>query len=264
MGIGNTQSLADQAFASFSTLVDTKTLFTQGDRTLSEADTRAKLIDPLFKRVLGWSEAEIRREEPVKAGYVDYVLGSDYSHVLIEAKRAQPRFQLNAPGKPRRLKLSGPHLLGHRKIRDVIHQAQGYASDLGVQFCLIANGSQIIVFRPYLPGKTWKQGTAIVYHDHQDILDHFAEFFELLREGWPPLSSWSLSTQELSTFPASLKYRNSQIGFETYLRSGSGRALRRHLRLRESVIANETHQALQAQVPVPSCLHCPDRCEQSQ
>jgi len=48
-------------------------LFTISERTLTESDTRAKLIDPLFKTVLGWSEAEIRREEPVAKGYVDYV-----------------------------------------------------------------------------------------------------------------------------------------------------------------------------------------------
>ncbi len=33
---------------------------------------------------------------------------------------------------------------------------------------------------------------------------------------------------------------------------------------RGTVSANETHQALQAQVPVPSCSHCPHHCEQGQ
>jgi hypothetical protein len=77
------------------------------------------------------------------------------------------------------LKLLGAHLLGNKKVRDVFHQAQGYASDLGVQFCLITNGSQLIAFRPYLAGRLWKNGTAIVYHDHQDIEENFAEFYAL-------------------------------------------------------------------------------------
>jgi len=61
-------------------------------------------------------------------------------------------------------------------MRDVIHQAQGYASDLGVQFCLISNGSQLIAFKPFVAGRSWKVGTAIVYHDHDDIRNDFAEF----------------------------------------------------------------------------------------
>ena len=113
-------------------------------------------------------------------GYVDYVLGSDYSYLLIEAKRSRPRFTLHAPGKNRRLKLDGPHLLANKKIKAFIEQAQGYAADIGVQFCLVTNGSQFIIFRPYLPGRPWRCGTAIVFHDHHDIETNFAEFYSLL------------------------------------------------------------------------------------
>jgi hypothetical protein len=135
---------------------------------------------PSSKSVLGWHESEIRRERPVAKGYVDYVLGADYSYLLIEAKRSSPRFQLSTPGKPRRLKLSGPHLLENKKLKPSIEQAQGYASDLGVQFCLLTNGSQFIIFRPYVPGRPWRTGTAIVFHDYRDISDNFAEFYDLL------------------------------------------------------------------------------------
>jgi hypothetical protein len=164
----------------FRSIIADKRIFKLDDGQLSESDTRSKFIDPLFKEVLGWHESEIRRESPVSKGYVDYVLGSDYSYLLIEAKRAKPRFQLSAPSKPRRLILSGPHLLGNRKIKPFIEQAQGYASDMGVQFCLVANGPQVIIFRPYLPGRPWRQGPAIVFHDFKDIEDHFAEFYGLL------------------------------------------------------------------------------------
>lgn len=83
MAVADTRSPADRAYERFVALLETRALLTQGERTLTEADTRAKLIDPLFKTVLGWSEAEIRREEPVAKGYVGYVLGSEYSHILI-------------------------------------------------------------------------------------------------------------------------------------------------------------------------------------
>lgn len=176
----NTQSPADRAFERLKALMADRRLLKMDDENLSESDTRSKFIDPIFKTVLGWNEAEIRREKAVTKGYVDYVLGSEYSYLLIEAKRGKPRFQLTAPNKPRRLKLAGPHLLENRKIRPVIEQAQAYASDTGVQFCLVTNGPQMIVFRPFLPGRPWRQGTAIVYHDYRDIETNFAEFYELL------------------------------------------------------------------------------------
>lgn len=174
------QSPADLAFQKFRAHVAANRLFRFDDGLLSESDTRSKLIDPVFKDVLGWNEAEIRREKPVENGYVDYVLGSDYNHLLIEAKRSRPRFTLHAPGKFRRLKLDGPHLIGNKKLKPYILQAQGYAADTGIQFCLVTNGSQIIIFRPYVPGRPWRQGTAIVYHDHLDIEKHFAEFYSIL------------------------------------------------------------------------------------
>ena len=175
-----TYSPADTAFVLFSGFLADKRLFGIDDSDLSESDTRSKFIDPIFKDVLGWHEAEIRREEPVSEGYIDYVLGSDYSHLLIEAKRAQPKFRLITKGKPRRLKLSGPHLLGDRQLRPFLEQAQGYSSDTGVQFCLLTNGYQYIIFRPYVPGRPWRQGTAIVFHDFQDIAENFSEFYNLL------------------------------------------------------------------------------------
>ena len=175
-----TAGSADQPFEKYEAHLNDKCLFKVDDGMLSEADTRSKFIDPVFKDVLGWNESDIRREKPVAQGYVDYVLGSDYSYLLIEAKRSKPRFQLNATEKPRRLKLSGPHLLGNRKVQTHISQAQSYASDIGVQFCLLTNGSQFVIFRPYLPGRPWKQGMAIVFHDHRDILKNFAEFYDLL------------------------------------------------------------------------------------
>ena len=178
--ISDTRSPADAAFDRFKTRHAERKLFKMEDGQLSESDTRSKFIDPIFKEVLGWHESEIRREKPVSKGYVDYVLGSDYNYLLIEAKRALPRFQLSVVNKPRRVRLDGPHLLSNKKMKLVLEQAQAYAGDLGVQFCLVTNGSQFIVFRPYVPGRSWKQANAIVFHDHRDIDQHFAEFYNLL------------------------------------------------------------------------------------
>src|SRR5437868_4308008 len=94
-------SQADAAYQTFCRLIAEKTLSLLADPRLSESDTRAKFIDPLFRDVLGWSEVEIRREKPAAEGYADYVLGSDFAYLLIEAKRTRPRFHLNIPSKAR-------------------------------------------------------------------------------------------------------------------------------------------------------------------
>ena len=175
-----TASAADRAYDQLNKLLASRTILRRDDPKLSEADTRAKLIDPVFVEVLNWSEAEIQRESKSATGYSDYVFGLDAAYLLVEAKRTKPRFQLDAPSKPRKLKLDGPHLLEQKKLRPALEQVQGYASDRGAHVAVLTNGSQYILFRPYLPGRSWTTGTAIAFHDTQDICENFAYFFRLL------------------------------------------------------------------------------------
>jgi hypothetical protein len=174
------QSDADLAYIRLKELLEKKALFRYSDPKLSEADTRAKLIDPLFREVLGWTEADIRREKPANSGFADYVFGLDAAFLLVEAKRTNPRFHLDAPTRPRKLRLDGPHLLGQKKVKPSVEQVQGYASSLGAQFAVLTNGSQFVIFKPYLPGRSWTTGTAVVFHDHDDIIQDFALFHRLL------------------------------------------------------------------------------------
>ena len=70
----------DKALERFDEL--TKSVFP----TISQADTRAKLIDPILKDVLGWSENDITKEEHVKSGFIDYKLALDgFNKLVIEA-----------------------------------------------------------------------------------------------------------------------------------------------------------------------------------
>src|SRR5438477_1218549 len=48
--------------------------FMVGKGSVSEADTRANLIDKVLVQVLGWPESAITREEHVDRGYIDYSL----------------------------------------------------------------------------------------------------------------------------------------------------------------------------------------------
>jgi hypothetical protein len=52
--------------------------------------------------------------------------------------------------------------------------------ELGTDFAVVTNGEQFIVFRTRVSGRSWTAETAIVWHDHQDIEDHFGEFHALL------------------------------------------------------------------------------------
>lgn len=171
-------SPSDHAKAEFDKLV--LDLINASERDLTESDTRSKLIDPIFKTVLGWSETDIRREQPAADGYADYVFGADYAYFHVEAKRALPRFKLQVPSRSRVLKLSGPHLLGHKDVKPHVEQAAKYASDLGSNFCLLTNGSQFILFRNHISGQSWKTGNAIVWHDYNDISADFASFYTTL------------------------------------------------------------------------------------
>ncbi len=173
-------SASDLAYERFARLDRGTTLLTRHAGDLSEADTRAKLIDPIFKDVLGWSEQDVRREEPASEGYADYVFGAEFPHFHIEAKRVAPRFHLQAPGRDRYLKLSGPHLLGRREMKTHLEQAAKYAPDLGTDFAILTNGEQFVIFQTRVHGQSWRDGYAVVYHDYDDILKGFAEFFGLL------------------------------------------------------------------------------------
>jgi hypothetical protein len=169
--------IARKKLEEFGRMVDR---FQFNSQDMSESDTRAKLIDPLIKDVLGWAETEIIREKPVKDGYVDYTLATDIKHIHVEAKRVKPRFKLSAKRATRRLKLNRTHLLKNKDVAGEIEQAQGYFADLGTEYAILTNGSQYILFNTYVKGRSWRDGHALVWHDIDDVLSDFARFYLLL------------------------------------------------------------------------------------
>jgi len=64
--------------------------------SLSESDTRSKIIDPIFTKCLNWEETDFSREEHSDTGFVDYVFKIGKKNVfVIEAKREGVSFSLN-------------------------------------------------------------------------------------------------------------------------------------------------------------------------
>jgi KaiC/GvpD/RAD55 family RecA-like ATPase/DNA-binding PadR family transcriptional regulator len=165
---------ADQAFERFKQLVEPI------DLTLTEADSRAKIIDPIFKEVLGWNEEDITREEHVHEGFIDYIfkIGGRTIFVL-EAKKVGSSFTIPLGLKKRRYKLSGS-ISTDRKIEDAINQAHKYSIESGTRFAIVSNGRQFILFESFKYSGKWRDGFCTIFHSIQDIKDNFTLFRNIL------------------------------------------------------------------------------------
>ncbi len=91
----------DKAYECFKKLVANK------PSPLYEADSRAKLIDPIFKDCLVWDE-NIAREEHVNKGFIDYrfQLGNT-TIVVLDAKETGDHFIIPEALNKRRYKING-------------------------------------------------------------------------------------------------------------------------------------------------------------
>ncbi len=146
---------------------------------VTEADTRAKVIDVILRDVLGWPEASINREEHVDRGFVDYVLSlSTRRAIVVEAKREGLPFAIPT-GSTRSLKLTGA-LTTDAQVKDAITQVRGYCDDAGIRHAIASNGYSWIIFRAVRDDMPWREGHARVYRSLEEIQERFTEFWNLL------------------------------------------------------------------------------------
>jgi len=165
---------ADQAFERFKQLVDSI------DLTLSESDSRAKIIDPIFKEILGWDKEDITREEHVYKGFIDYIfkIGKRTIFVL-EAKKVGSSFTIPLGLKKRRYKISGS-ISTDTKIKNAISQAHKYSIESGAKFAVVSNGRQFILFESFKYCGKWRDGFCTIFNSLQDIKDNFTLFWNIL------------------------------------------------------------------------------------
>ncbi len=146
---------------------------------VSEADTRAKLIDAILKDVCGWPETAISREDHVDRGYTDYILSAPARRaVVVEAKREGLPFTMPV-GPAKSLKLSGA-LVTDDSIREAVTQVRGYCDDAGIRHAIATNGYAWIVFRAIRDDMPWREGRARVFPTLEAIIERFTEFWNLL------------------------------------------------------------------------------------
>lgn len=142
---------------------------------LNESDTRSKLIDNLFINVLGWSEANIRREGKVESGYFDYHLSLPGINFIIEAKRSFKEIVLPTNHKTSKIKSI------YNDNKELFDQIRNYVIEKGCQYGIITNGKQFIICRLLnTDGTSWLDNQCLLFNGFEDIEKRFVTFYENL------------------------------------------------------------------------------------
>lgn len=149
---------------------------------LSEADTKSKIIDRIFKECLNWAETDIKREGHSQSGFADYVFKIDDRPLFVlEAKREGINFEIPPNFTGRRYKISGV-ISECKELISAIDQAQRYCIDRGVRVGIVTNGYQYVIFETFKFGSPWREGKCIIYHSFQDISTNFGSFWTILNK----------------------------------------------------------------------------------
>ena len=147
---------------------------------ISEADTRAKFLDPIFKEVLGWDEDDITREEHVHSGYLDYQFRiGEVKKLVLEAKKTGHSFTIPESFSTKHYRIDGT-ITTDPKIKAAIEQAQKYCVDAGVNFAVVSNGRQFIIFEAFRRGQPWREGRCLVFRSLAEIRQNFTLFWNVL------------------------------------------------------------------------------------
>lgn len=164
----------DSAYTKFESLISLYVCYV-GETKLNESDTRSKLIDYIFKDVLLWDEREINREGYVNEGFYDYEIASPVFKFIVEAKKCFSEFNLPATGNRVKLRTI------YRGNKSKIDQIRKYIFERSLQYGVLTNGRQFIVAKfVNQTGTDWQDSDAVFFKSHDDILEHFNMFYELL------------------------------------------------------------------------------------
>jgi len=171
----------DKALATLNIIEQEFLEFCESRGNVSEADTRAKIIDKILTDVLSWPEQAIQRERRVHEGYLDYELEVNRkSLITVEAKKAGIPFVFPIQSGIRRsLKLNGS-ILTSPEIREAISQVRQYCDNAGIRYAIATNGYAWIIFRAIREDMGWLDGKALVYPSLTYIKENFTLFWNIL------------------------------------------------------------------------------------
>ena len=191
--------------------------FCDSKGNVSEADTRAKIIDKILTEVLGWPEQAIQRERHVHEGYLYYELQvNKKSLITVEAKKVGTPFIFPIHDRVQKsLKLSGS-ILTIPEINEAISQVRKYCDDEAIRYAVATNGYAWIIFRAIREDIGWRQGNALIFPSLEYIIKNFTLFWNLLSH--EAVSAGSLDTAFGSSLHVSREsHRVSNILFNADL-----------------------------------------------
>lgn len=148
----------------------------------NEAQTRMKVIDQILFEILKWTKDDVSVEERVSEDghttFADYLIKTASTAFIIEAKKIGEAFKTNQFD--RRLKLNNNNLSG--AFGDAVIQARDYCRKLSIQFAVVTNGEQWVVFPANRTDQiSFNSSYAIVFNNLQSALkDDYTEFYDLL------------------------------------------------------------------------------------
>lgn len=148
----------------------------------NEAETRLKIIDSILFDVLKWTKDDVNVEPRVSEDghttFADYVIRTASTAFIVEAKKIGEAFHTKQFD--RRLKLNNNNLEG--AFGDAVIQARDYCRKLSIQFAVVTNGEQWIIFPANRTDQiAFNSSYAIVFNNLQSALkDDYTEFYDLL------------------------------------------------------------------------------------
>lgn len=206
----------DGAYATFQRL--NHQIAALADTLVTEADVRAKVIDPIFTDVLGWRGSEFLAENATSGGFVDYVFTIDgRSRLIVEAKKDGRSLDVDARDTGRGHILSGPTFRSEA-AKEGIEQAIRYCGSKNAELACVTNGRQWIVFRGNRlgDGTDTMRGMGFAFSTLDSVSDNFKLFYHLLSRDDVERHEYRAYFQEVegqpirrSTFAKSLRERGS-------------------------------------------------------
>ena len=170
---------SEECFQSFLELQSELAKFPLESQT--EADTRARVIDKLLADVLDWPPENVLREENANPGFMDYVFLVSRRVAVLEAKKSGDAFRLPHDIVSGRAFTLGGIIRRVPNLQSHIDQVTRYCSNNGIEYAIVSNGLQYVVFRAVrIDGIHIGRGKVIVFNGIEDIATRFVEFWELL------------------------------------------------------------------------------------
>ena len=149
--------------------------------SLSETDTRVKIIDKILIDCLGWTEKEIRREEHVNAGYIDYIIRFGKKGLIVEAKKIGTFFELPIGINYSSNLTISKLFLKNKELNQHFEQVEKYCLDSGIQFGCFTNGLSWVVFPAIrTDGIRLHNSKIVVFRGVEDIEKNFLHFWNIL------------------------------------------------------------------------------------